>query len=242
MALKGELSLPISTIGLGRHFPLRKGLEIQAELVIDLNQLGDDVGGALGRDVAVLPSLNKVAAMWSALGVEVTTMHLISPGHSIRSSERPDFGEIHLATWRETESVFIEDASFDAHISFCALGDDGPIGLHPLVVATALQRSYVMAQSGSEEAMVIVMSNSAAVALAVTHARGVPVMIAGTTIPDSGLSLARLNLSWMGILTNRFAAFSINNIELQNGRASTRRTPAGFARCLKSAKQVGLRA
>jgi len=192
---------------------------MQAELVIDLNQLGDDAGKALGRDVAVFPSLNKVAAMWSALGVEVTAMHLITPGYSIRSSETPNFGAIHAATWWETESVFIEDAPFDAHISFCALGDDGPIGLHSLVVATALQRSDVMDQSGvEEEEMVIVMSNSAAVAPAVTHARGAPVMIAGTIVPDSGLSHARLDLSWMGMLTNRFAAFSIPDIELRKGR------------------------
>lgn len=201
------------------HFPFLKGLEMQAELVIDLNGLGTDVGKALGRDVAVLPSLNKVAALWSALGVEVTSMHLITPGYSIRSSERPNFGEIHAATWWETESVFIEDSPFDAHISFCALGDDGPIGLHSLVVATALQRSDVMAQSGVEEdGMVIVMSNSAAVASAVTHARGMPVMIAGTIVPDSGLAHARLDPSWMGMLTNRFAAFSIPDIELRNGR------------------------
>jgi hypothetical protein len=52
----------------------------------------------------------------------------------------------------------------------------------------------------------------------VTHARGVPVMIAGTIVPDSGLSHARLDLSWMGMLTNRFAAFSIPDIELRKGR------------------------
>ncbi len=101
MALKGELSLPISAIGLGRHFPSQRCTS--------------------------------------------------SPPAIPSRSERPDFGEIHVAT-------------------VCALGDDGPIGLHSLVVATAVQRSDIMAQSGAEEAMVIVMSNSAAVAPAVhTH-------------------------------------------------------------------------
>ena len=45
-----------------------------AELVVDLDDVGNDVGKALGRDVLVLPSLIKIVELWSELGVTVTAV------------------------------------------------------------------------------------------------------------------------------------------------------------------------
>jgi len=81
----------------------------------------------------------------------------------------------------------------------------------------ALSRSDALVESGDAD-LVIVMSNSPEVAPAVTYARGVPVMIAGTTVPDSGLSHARLDLAWMGLLKDRFASFTLDDVELRDGR------------------------
>ncbi|MFT7476579.1 MAG: hypothetical protein ACI81L_003536 [Verrucomicrobiales bacterium] len=193
---------------------------MRAELVIDLNDVGDDVGRALGREVAVFPSLGKLAEMWELLGVDVTVAHIVAPGLPVRSIEDDQsFGELHTAAWWKTESVFLENGPIEANLSFCALGEDGSVGLDALVVATALHRSDALADADeAEPVIVIVMSNSPGVAPAVTHARGVPVMIAGTVIPHSGLAHARLELSWMSLLSNRFAALRLDDVELRNGR------------------------
>ena len=146
---------------------------MHAELVIDLNEVGSDVGKALGRDTAVLPSLGKVATLWRALGVDVTAMHVVVPGYSVRSSGHPSFSELHARTWWETESVFLDDETFDVHIVLSAVGDDGAVAQQSLVTTTALRRSDGLAADSVEgDAIVIVMTNSPAATVAVSHARG----------------------------------------------------------------------
>lgn len=191
---------------------------MRAELIMDLHGVGADVGRARGRDVAVFPALGNVAQLWQRLGIDLAAIHVVAPGLSVREdAESQTFGELHTAAWWKTESVFLEDQSFDASLSFCALGDNGPVGLHELVTTLALSRSDALAES-DDASLVIVMSNAPELAPAVTHARGVPVMIAGTIIPDSGLAHARLDLSWMGLLKDRFASFKLQGVELRDGR------------------------
>lgn len=193
-------------------------MNMRAELILDLHGVGADVGRARGRDVSVFPALGNVGRLWRHLGVDITSMHVVTPGVPARDdSDTKTFGELHTAAWWKTEEVFLEDQTFDATLSFCALGDDDPVGLDELVTTLALSRSDALAES-SDADLVIVMSNSPEVAPAVTHARGVPVMIAGTIVADSGLSHARLDLSWMGLLKDRFASFKLNDVELRDGR------------------------
>ncbi len=192
---------------------------MHAELVIDLNEVGSDVGKALGRDTAVLPSLGKVATLWKALGVDVTAMHVVVPGYSVRSSGQPSFSELHARTWWETESVFLDDETFDVHIVLSAVGDDGPVAQQSLVATTALRRSDELAADSAEgDAIVIVMTNSPDATVAISHARGVPVMLAGTIEPTTEISHARLDLQWMAMLANRFAPLSLGDVKLRNGQ------------------------
>ena len=191
---------------------------MRAELILDLHGVGADVGRARGRDVSVFPALGNIGQLWRHLGVDISAIHVVAPGSSSHdNSGATTFGELHTAAWWKTEEVFLEDQQFEASLSFCALGEDGPVGLNELVTTIALSRSDALADS-SDADLVIVMSNSPDVAPAVTYARGVPVMIAGTIIPDSGLSHARLDLSWMGLLKDRFASFKLNDVELRDGR------------------------
>lgn len=191
-----------------------------AELVIDLDDVAVDVGKALRRNVPVLPNILKIAELWRKLGVTVTAMHVIAPGTSLRSPGKPRFEELHVDAWWETEAPFAEEADFEATLVRSAINDDGPIGHHALVVSTALRRSDELATSPkSSDARVIVMSNSQSVAPAVTYARGVPVMLAGTIVVDATISHARLDRAWMGMLTNRFSIVSLPDIDLRSGRA-----------------------
>lgn len=191
---------------------------MHAELVIDLNEVGFDVGKALGRDAAVLPSLGKVATLWKALGVDVTAMHVVVPGYSVRSSGQPSFSELDARTWWATESVFLADETFDVHIVLSAVGDDGAVAQQSLVTTTALRRSDELAEDSADgDAIVIVMTNSPDAMVAVSHARGVPVMLAGTIEPTTEISHTRLDLEWMTMLANRFAPFSLAGVELRNG-------------------------
>ena len=191
---------------------------MRAELILDLHGVGADVGRARGRDVSVFPALGNIDQLWRHLGVDVSAIHVVAPGSSSRdNSGATTFGELHTAAWWKTEEIFLEDQSFDASLSFCALGEDGPVGLNELVTTIALSRSDALSDS-AEADLVIIMSNAPEVAPAVTYARGVPVMIAGTIVPDSGLSHARLDLSWMGLLKDRFASFKLNDVELRDGR------------------------
>lgn len=192
---------------------------MHAELVIDLNELGLDVGKAMGREGAVLPSLGKVASLWAALGVEVDAMHIVVPGYSVRSSGLPSFSEVHAETWWETESVFLEDEDFDVHVVLSAVGDEGPVGQTSLVATTALRRSdQLAADPATDGSIVIVMTNAPEASVAVSYARGVPVMLAGTAVPSTALAFARLDSAWMGMIANRFAPLSLPEIELRNGR------------------------
>ncbi len=206
--------------GMWRDCPWpRKGLmNMRAELILDLHGVGADVGRARGRDVSVFPALGNIGQLWRHLGVDISAIHVVAPGMSSHDNhDAKTFDELHTAAWWKTEAVFLEDQTFDASLSFCALGEDGPIGLDELVTTIALSRSDELEKS-SDADLVIVMSNSPEVAPAVTYARGVPVMIAGTIIADSGLSHARLDLSWMGLLKDRFASFKLNDVELRDGR------------------------
>ncbi len=184
---------------------------MRAELIVDLHDLGTDVGRALGRDVAVLPSLGNVSAMWNQLGIDVSAVHIVA-------ATDDSFSGHHTDAWWTTEQAFLDDQDFEVELLRCPHGIEGPVALHDLVVTTALRRSDELAANEVDDTIVIVMSNSASVASAVTHARGVPVMIAATIIHDSGLSHTRLDLSWMGLLKDRFAVISLADIELRNGR------------------------
>ena len=190
---------------------------MRAEIILDLYDVGTDVGRAAGRDVAVFPALGNIAQLWSHLGVDVTAMHIVAPGSTDLEQSSQTFAELHTAAWWKTEEIFLDDQSFDATLSFCPLGTDDPIGLDELVTTIALSRSDALADSDTAD-LVIVMSNSPDVAPAVTYARGVPVMIAGTVVADAGLAHARLDLSWMGLLKDRFASFSLNEVQLRDGR------------------------
>lgn len=184
---------------------------MRAELIVDLHDLGTDVGRALGRDVAVLPSLGNVSAMWNQLGIDVTAMHIVA-------STDDSFSGHHTDAWWATEEVFLDDQDFEVELLRCPHGIEGPVALHDLVVTSALRRSDELAADDANDTIVIVMSNAASVASAVTHARGVPVMIAATIIHDSGLAHTRLDLSWMGLMKDRFAVISLSDVELRNGR------------------------
>ncbi len=186
-------------------------MNMRAELIIDLHDVGTDVGRALGRDVAVLPALGNIAAMWRELGIDVTTMHVVAPADD-------SFSGRHTDAWWTTEQAFLDDQDFDVNLLRCPLGVDGPIALHELVITTALRRSDELAIDASHDSLVIVMSTAAEMAPAVTHARGVPVMIASTIIHDSSLSHARLDLSWMGVLKDRFAVISLSDVTIRDGR------------------------
>lgn len=201
---------------------------MQAELVIDLNDLGSDVGRALGRDTPVLPSLAQVATLWDRLGVHVAAVHLIAPGRTSLSTGEPVFAEPRAQTWWEAESSFLADEDFDVEILFSVMGDHAPIAQHALLVTTALGRSDQIAElPDAPDTVVIVMSNSEAAASAVTHARGVPVIVAGTAVPNEEIAHMRLELSWMGSLANRFALLSLSEIELHDGRPSLEDRPIG---------------
>ena len=193
-------------------------MNMRAELILDLHSVGADVGRAQGREISVFPALGNIAQLWRHLGVDVTSVHVVAPGvPGLKKAESPTFGELHTAAWWKTEQVFLDDQTFDASLSFCAVGDSGPVGLDELVTTIALSRSDALAASNDAD-LVIVMSNSSRTAPAVTYARGVPVMIAGTVVPDSSLSHARLDLSWMGLLKDRFAPVELDEVELRDGR------------------------
>lgn len=199
---------------------------MRAELVIDLNEVGSVVGKALGRDGAVLPSLGKIAALWDLLGVEVAAMHVVAPGQSLRASGQPSFNELSATSWWETESVFLTDEAFDVHVVFSAVGEEGPVAQQSLVTTTALRRSDELANDDPDQvdgaAMVIVMTNAPEAQLAVSHARGVPVMLAGTATPTTDISHASLELEWMAMLANRFAPLALPDVELRHGQPRKR--------------------
>ncbi len=192
---------------------------MHAELVIDLQDVSADVGKALGRDVAVHPSLGKIAALWKILGVDVSAIHVIVPGSYSRPSGQPRFSELRAQTWWETESVFLADEVFDVHVVPSAVGDEGTVAQQSLVTTTALRRSDELAAQGLDgEAIVIVMTNATEAGLAVSHARGVPVMLAGTAERTTEISHANLDLAWMAMLANRFASLSLPDVALRSGQ------------------------
>lgn len=189
---------------------------MRAELIIDLHGLGTEVGKALGRDALTLPSLSTVAELWKNLGLEVTAMHVVAAG-AMSPSNDATFDDLHTTAWWKTEQSFFDDQTFEVSLSMSPRGPEGPVGLDELITTIALHRSDALAEH-HEPAVVVVMSTSPNVGPAVTHARGVPVRIASTVIHDSGLAHTRLELSWMGLLKDRFAMIKLPEVELRSGR------------------------
>ena len=188
--------------------------QMRAELIIDLNDLGTEIGKSLGREDVVYPSLGTVAELWSALGIEVSAIRLVAPAFT--NDAEDSFASRHQDAWWTTEQAFLDDYNFDVIMRYSPTGESGPIAIDELVTTIALSRSDAFASD--DDQAVIVMSNSPGVAPAVSHARGASVLIAGTIIHDSGLAHTRLDLSWMGLLKNRFTAISLPDVELRNGR------------------------
>ena len=187
----------------------------KAELIIDLHDLGNEVGRALGREETTFPALGALAALWRELGVDITAMHVVVASASTEATE--SFEDLHFAAWWKTEQAFLDTYDFTLNLLTAPLAEHGPVALSELITTTALSRSDSLLES-ADPTLVIVMSNAAEIAPAVTHARGVPVMIAGTSIHDSGLAHARLETSWLGLLKDRFAEIALPDVELRNGR------------------------
>lgn len=194
---------------------------MRAELIIDLHDLGNEVGRALGRDLTTLPALGTLEELWRELGVTVTAMHVVIASETTEATN--SFDDLHTNAWWKTEEAFLNEHDFTVSFLRAPMAARGPVGLSELITTTALRRSDELldaanAADDADSPIVIVMSNAAEVAPAVTHARGVPVMIAGTSIHDPGLSHARLELSWMGLLKERFTTIKLPKVELRNGR------------------------
>ncbi len=179
---------------------------MRAELVIDLNDLGMQIGRAKGQGSVAYPVLSQVAAMWKTLGVEVSAMHLVAPrggrGQKLSAAERL------IETWWKTESIFLDDTEFTVSRRWCAR-EDKPrngrlhgIGLDALVTTTALRRSDEL-HDLAEDTVVIVMSNSPFLTSVAQHARGVPVVLGSANVSDTTVSHIRLKTNWMGALASR---------------------------------------
>ena len=181
---------------------------MRAELVIDLNDLGLTIGRAKGRSIAIYPALARLAEMWAAFDVEITSMHLVTTGPGVDQARTAE--ELFFDAWWKIESVLSEESSFAvSHLTSArAVGAPPvPLGLEGLVVNTALSRSDLLArQPENDDISVIVMSNSPSMANAVTYARGVPVVLAGTTIPNPDLSHVRLEPDPLALLATRVSS------------------------------------
>lgn len=178
---------------------------MRAELIIDLNDLGLAIGRAKGSPIAVYPALNRLAEMWATFDVDVVEMYLVSTGPGIDQPRTAE--ELFFDAWWKTESLLNADASFTIHHLTCARQPGSPVvplGLDGLMVNTALSRSDVLAcETDHDDLSVIVMSNSPFMTNAVTYARGVPVVLAGTTIPDPDLAHVRLESDPLALLSTR---------------------------------------
>lgn len=196
---------------------------MHVELVIDLEQVGHDLGKELGRDTPVFPSLGKIALLWHNLGLHVSKMHVVMPGHSLSSPVQPSIQEERARTWWETESIYLEDEDFDVNIIHSSITDEGPVGHEGLVVTTALARSD---EPATEVGLVVIMSNAPSAAIAVSHARGAAVMLASTTAHPR-LAHICLDPSWMAGLANRLADLSMPDVTVHNGTPERNGTPIG---------------
>ena len=189
---------------------------MRAELVVDLSDLGQAIGKSSGRSVSVMPSLANLRRLWSHLGVDVTAMHIVAPDFTPRTDYEVPFGDLHAKAWWTSEQLFIEGEPFSVSLHhFASPATD--TARDALVVTTALSRSDSLASTG-DDALIIVMSNRQGAAPAVTHARGVPVMIAGTLITDPGLAHVRLETQWLSDLNARHSVATPEGVELRAGR------------------------
>lgn len=189
---------------------------MRAELVVDLSDLGEAIGRASGRSVSVLPSLASIRRMWTHLGIEVTKMHIVAADFQPRAEYEASFNDLHAKAWWESERVFVEDEPFSVSFNHFA-SPAGDIARDALVVTTALSRSDALSAADSDK-LVIVMSNRAGAEPAVTHAQGVPVMVAGTVITDPALAHVRLDVEWLSDLNARHSAMELAGVELRAGR------------------------
>ncbi len=188
-----------------------------AELVVDLSDLGDSIGHASGRSISTLPKLTSLTRMWKRLGIEVTSILLVAPDFVPRSENSPSTFEIlHTSAWWKSEQVFLDDSSPSVSLVHYPPQLRGGAS-DALVVTTALARSDALARAQVDR-LVIVMSNRAGVAPAVTHARGVPVMIAGTIIADPAIAHVRLDREWIRTLNARHSSMDLDGVELRAGR------------------------
>lgn len=196
---------------------------MHVELVIDLEHLGRELGEELGRETPVFPSLGKIALLWRNLGLSVSQMHVVMPGHSLSSPVQASMQEERAKQWWQTESVYLEDEDFDVNIVHSSITDEGPVGHEALVVTTALARSD---QPATEVGLVVVMSNAPSATVAVSHARGAAVMVASTS-SHSRLAHICLDPSWMAGLTNRLATLSMPDVTVHNGTPARDGIPIG---------------
>ena len=187
-----------------------------AELVVDLSDLGTSIGHASGRSISILPKLPSLSRMWKRLGIDVTAIHLVAPDFSPRNGDTANFEALHTSAWWKSEQVFLDHSAPKVSLQHYPPRVGGGAS-DALVVTTALARSDALADAQVDR-MVIVMSNHPGVAPAVTHARGVPVMIAGTTIADPALAHIRLDREWLGTLNARHSSMELGNVELRAGR------------------------
>lgn len=196
-----------------------------AELIVDLPNLGDAIGKAAGRDARLFPGLTNLAKMWSALGIEVDSFHLVTPGQH-HDSGPAEFAELHARAWWEAEQVFVDDEAFS--VEFHTYPSKAAHVAHDaLVTTTALRRSDALAAGDGDADLVVVMSDSPHVAPAVTHASGAPVMLASTVVHDPGLSHIKLQSEWFAELHMRLASITLPDVQFTNGRPT--RHGAGIA-------------
>lgn len=187
-----------------------------AELIVDLSDLGGSISKASGQSVTALPKLTSLARLWRQLGIEVSAMHIVAPDFVARGEETQDFESLNAKAWWKSEQVFLDVESFEVRLLHYP-PVAGQVACDALVVTTALERSDAL-QDHAGDHLVIVMSNRSHASPAVTHASGVPVMIAGNTITDPGLAHVRLDDDWLRNLEGRHSTMEIDGVELRDGR------------------------
>ena len=190
---------------------------MEAELVLDLHDLGDVIAAQAGRQAALLPTLDNIDALCRHLGIEITGFHLTVP-RSIRGTgdEDTSFNGLLTKAWWQAEQALLDDASYSVSFHYFPV-DAARAARDALTVTTALGRSDALANR-TKKRIVVVMSERVSVSPAVTHARGVPVMLAGSVIPDPGLAHVRLDPDWLAGLNDRLAAPAMDGVELRSER------------------------
>lgn len=190
---------------------------MQAELVVDLHDLGEVIAARTGSRTELLPTIGNIDALWRNLGIEITRFHFAVP-RSVKSTDDGDssFGELLTKAWWQAEQALLDDR-YSVEFHYFPI-DAGAAARNALVVTTALARSDSLATTNKTDRIVLVMSEQVGVSPAVTHARGNPVMIAGTVIPDPGLAHIRLDPTWLDGLHDRRTQVDLGDVEIRSGR------------------------